>query len=119
MDNLLVMQKALVEKLGVQMPQEGNPHAIVSMHMIEEQHHKKHVIVNTIERFEHVLNGVENGHVIFVPIIGHEGDIGVQGNSNTICKNACQQVKINAFQCLFWDLIVSQFEILATWCMIP
>jgi hypothetical protein len=28
-------------------------------------------------------------------------------------------VKINAFQWLFWDLIVSHFEILAAWCMIP
>jgi hypothetical protein len=47
------------------------------------------MIANTTKRFEHVLNGVENGHVICVPIVGHEGDNGVQGNSNIVCKSAC------------------------------
>ncbi len=61
MDNLFIMQKALVEKLDVKMSQEGNPHVIVPMHLIEEHHHKKLVTVNTIERFGHVLNGVDNG----------------------------------------------------------
>ncbi len=61
MDNLLVMQKAPMEKLDVQMSQEGNPHAIVPMHLIGEHHHKKLVTVNTIERFGHVSNGVDNG----------------------------------------------------------
>jgi hypothetical protein len=66
----LAMQKALVEKLNVQMSQEGNPHATVSMHLIEKQHHKKPVIINRTEISKHVLNGVEDGHVICVPIIG-------------------------------------------------
>jgi uncharacterized OB-fold protein len=70
MDNLLAMQKALVEKLNVQMSQKGNLHAIVSMHLIEKQHHKKPMIINRIKISEHVLNGVENGHVICVPIVG-------------------------------------------------
>jgi hypothetical protein len=48
MDNLLVLQKALVEKFNVQMLQEGNPHATVPMHLIEENHHKKLVTVDTI-----------------------------------------------------------------------
>ncbi len=96
MDNL-IMQMTLVGKFSVQMLQEGNPHATMSMHLIEEQRHKKLVIVNIIERFEHFLNGVGNDHVICVPIVGHEGDIDVQSNSNTICKSACQQVNINVF----------------------
>jgi hypothetical protein len=88
------------------------------MHLIEEQHHKKLVTIDTIKRSRHVLDGVKNGQVICVPTMGPEGDTGVQGNSNIICKSACQLVKINVLQCLSWDLVIRCIEILPTWCLI-
>ncbi len=89
----------------------------MSMHLIKEQPHEKHVTINTTKRFGHVLDGVGNDQVICVPTMRHEGDIGVQGNSNIICKNACQLIKTSLFQCLYWDLIVLRIEILVVWCL--
>jgi hypothetical protein len=75
-----MMQKALVEKLGVQVPLEGNLQAIMSMQHTNEENCKRPLTIGTTNKHGNVRDGVHHDKV------GHEGDGDVQCNANVATK---------------------------------
>ncbi len=91
-NNLLVMQKVFVEKLGVEMRVEGNIVATTSMQQLNEHNNTRPLVTSVIvERFGDVMDGMQKDQVVIMTATSNIGKVDVKDTTNVVAKSVAHE----------------------------